>query len=182
MHPRHIPNLITILRLVLVLPLVWTLVQGQYIVALSLFVAMGVSDGMDGFLAKRYGWQTSLGKYMDPLADKAMLISTYLALGWLGALPLWLVAAVILRDLIIVSGAIAYQVVTRRLEMSPTWLSKINTGAQILLALVVILDQFLPVGTLFTSALIAIVMLTTVASGAHYVFEWSRRTRAASDV
>jgi cardiolipin synthase len=178
MQARHIPNLITALRLMLVAPLVWMLVEDRYEVALLLFVAMGASDGMDGFLAKRYGWQSRVGKFMDPLADKAMLVSTYLALGWLGGVPAWLVALIILRDLIIICGAVAYHFVTRRLEMNPTLLSKINTGAQILLAILVILDQFRPIGDVAMNALIAVVLLTTMASGAHYVFEWSRRTRA----
>jgi cardiolipin synthase len=180
MQTRFIPNLITALRLVLAVPLVWLLAEGRYAAAMCLFAVMGVSDAVDGFLAKRYRWHSTLGKYMDPLADKVMLVSTYLTLGWLGALPGWLVALIILRDVVIVAGAIAYHFVTHRLEMSPTLLSKVNTGAQVALAVAVIFDQFLPIPESLTVALIALVVCTTVTSGAHYVFEWSRRTRAAS--
>lgn len=179
MQTRHIPNLITAVRLVMVLPLIWLLANGYGAGALGLLVLMGLSDAVDGFLAKHYQWRSVLGEYLDPLADKLMLVGTFITLGWLGSLPAWLVTAVILRDVIIVAGAIAYHIVTRQLEMRPTGLSKANTGAQIALALAVILDQVMPVGELITGTLIAIVLLTTVASGLDYVVQWSRRARAA---
>lgn len=179
MRVRHIPNLITVLRLLAIAPLVWLLIDGRFAAALCLFTVMGLSDAADGFLAKRYGWRSTVGEYLDPLADKAMLVSAYLTLGWLGILPGWLVAAVILRDVTIVGGAVAYHVVTRRLAMTPTWLSKVNTAAQVLLAIAVMLDQFLAIASAFTTGLIGVVLFTTVASGLHYVLEWSRRTRAA---
>jgi cardiolipin synthase len=180
MQAKHIPNLITGLRLLAVLPLVWWLIDGWYAAALCLFAVMGVSDAVDGFLAKHYRWRTTLGEYLDPLADKVMLVSTYLSLGWLGALPGWLVAAVILRDVMIVAGALAYHFVTRRLEVSPIWLSKVNTVAQVLLAIAVIFDQFLAVADAVRVTLIAIVLVTTVGSGVQYVLKWSRRTRAVA--
>ena len=178
MQTKHVPNVITGLRLAAVAPLVWLLIEGQSGAALALLALMGLSDAVDGLLAKRFQWRTRLGEYLDPLADKMMLVGTYLALGWLGALPVWLVAAIILRDLVIVAGAIAYHLVTHQLEMRPTWLSKINTTAQIALALAVILDQVMPIAEIVTVALIGAVLVTTVASGLDYVIEWSRRTRA----
>jgi cardiolipin synthase (CMP-forming) len=180
MQARHLPNAITALRLLLVLPLVGLLVAGHFAAALWLFALMGVSDALDGFLAKHYRWRSTLGEYLDPLADKTMLISTYLTLGWLNVLPGWLVAVVILRDLVIVAGAVTYHFVTRKLEMRPTLLSKVNTCMQILLVLVAIFDQFLVISDVILVMLIIIVLLTTVASGLDYVIEWSRRTRAAS--
>jgi cardiolipin synthase len=176
---RHLPNLITALRFLLVLPLTGLLVNGQYASALVLFAMMGVSDAVDGFLAKRFHWQSRLGEYLDPLADKTMLVSAYLTLGWLGLLPGWLVAAVIVRDLVIVSGALAYHFVTRRLEMRPTLISKVNTVAQIALAVAVIADQFLTMTNLIMEGLVLIVLATTLISGLHYVLVWSRLTRAA---
>ena len=140
---------------------------------------MGASDGVDGFLAKRFHWSSRLGQYMDPVADKAMLVSTYLSLGWLGVLPAWLVAIVILRDVIIIAGAVAYHFVTHQLEMHPTWLSKLNTVMQIILALVAIMAQFLTIPDAIVALMIVIVLLTTVASGLDYALEWTRRTRAA---
>ena len=178
MQTKHVPNVITGLRLAAVAPLVWLLIEGQSGAALALLVLMGVSDAVDGFLAKRFQWCTRVGEYLDPLADKMMLVGTYLALGWLGAMPAWLVAAVILRDLVIVAGAIAYHLVTHRLEMRPTWLSKINTTAQIVLAIAVILDQVMPIAEVITATLVGVVLLTTISSGLDYVIEWSRRTRA----
>lgn len=180
MQTKFVPNLITALRLALVVPLVWLLVEGRYGTALCLFAAMGISDAVDGYLAKRYHWDSTVGKYLDPLADKAMLVSAYLTLGWLGVLPGWLVALVILRDVVIVSGAVAYHFVTHRLRMTPTWLSKINTGAQVALAFAVVFDQFLAIPHPLEKALVAAVVCTTVTSGVHYVYEWSRLTRAAS--
>lgn len=180
MQARHLPNAITALRLVLVAPLIWLLISGHYAATLWLFALMGASDALDGFLAKQYGWGSTLGEYMDPLTDKVMLISTYLTLGWLSVLPGWLVAVVLLRDLIIVVGAAAYQFVTHKLEMRPTLLSKLNTCMQILLVLVAILDQFLAISDVVLGTMIVIVLLTTVASGLDYVLEWSRRARAAS--
>jgi cardiolipin synthase (CMP-forming) len=180
MQSKHIPNLITGLRFALVLPLVWLLIQGHYALASCLFAIMGVSDAVDGLLAKHYRWHSKLGEYMDPLADKLMLVSTYLTLGWLGILPGWLVAAVIVRDVVIVSGALAFQLVTRRLAMEPTLLSKLNTGAQIALVLAAIFDQFLPIANVVLVALIVTVLATTVGSGLDYVFKWTRRTRSLS--
>jgi cardiolipin synthase len=179
MQARHLPNLITSLRLLLVLPLVWLLINNRYPAALYLFVIMGASDGVDGFLAKRFHWSSRLGQYMDPVADKAMLVSTYLSLGWLSVLPAWLVAIVILRDVIIIAGAVAYHFVTHQLEMRPTWLSKLNTVMQIILALVAIMAQFLTIPDAIVALMIVIVLLTTVASGLDYTLEWTRRTRAA---
>ncbi len=176
---RHLPNLITVLRFALVAPLMGLLAGGHYAAALSLFAVMGASDAVDGFLAKRFHWESRLGQFLDPLSDKTMLVCTYLTLGWLGLLPGWLVAAVILRDLVIVVGALAYHFVTHRLEMCPTWISKINTVAQIVLAVAVIADQFLVMTDLIADALMFIVLATTVASGLHYVLEWSRLAREA---
>jgi cardiolipin synthase len=180
MRAKHLPNTITGLRLLLVIPLEWLLIGGHFVAALWLFALMGASDALDGFLAKQYHWRSTLGEYLDPLADKAMLISTYLTLAWLSVLPGWLVAVVILRDLIIVAGAIAYHFVTHKLEMRPTLLSKLNTCMQILLVLLAICGQFLAIPNVILVAMIIIVLLTTLASGLDYVFEWSRRTRAAS--
>ncbi|MDE2089174.1 MAG: CDP-alcohol phosphatidyltransferase family protein, partial [Gammaproteobacteria bacterium] len=108
MTRRDLPNLISVLRMLLVLPVVALLMTEHYREALLLFGLAGLSDALDGFLAKRYGWTSRLGAVLDPLADKILLVSSYIALGWLRLLPLWLVAAVIVRDLVIVIGAAVY--------------------------------------------------------------------------
>ena len=99
-----IPNLITLARILLVPVVVWAIASGQMLIAFLLFVAAGVSDAVDGFLAKRFGMTSELGAYLDPLADKVLIVSIYVALGITGALPRWLVILVVSRDILIVGG------------------------------------------------------------------------------
>lgn len=175
MIARQIPNLITGLRLLLVPPLLLLLINRQFLAALILFAMMGVSDALDGFLAKYYGWHSRLGSYLDPMADKVMQISSFIALGWLQLLPVWLVALVILRDVVIVCGAVAYRLLVGALEISPSLISKVNTFMQIVLVLAVILFQLVPQPDWALPLLIALTALTTIVSGLDYVLEWSRR-------
>ncbi len=178
MQARDIPNLITVGRILLVVPTSWALVEQYYQLALGLFLVAGVSDGVDGLLAKHYNWTSRLGALLDPLADKALLVCSYAALTWTGLLPLWLFALVILRDLVIVGGAVVYHLRVARLEAEPTWISKLNTVLQILLVLLVILEQLSPwVQHAWIEPLVYAVALTTVWSGIDYVVVWSRRAR-----
>lgn len=180
MRAKDIPNLITILRIVLTVPVIYALLQERFELALLLFVVAGVSDGVDGFLAKHFHWQSRLGSLLDPLADKLLLVSTTLCLAWLGLLPVWLVAAVLLRDFIIVVGAIWWNYNVSLLEAEPTVISKINTFVQIVLVVGVVAEQsftLLPPGTL--TALVWVTLATTVTSGIDYVWEWSKRAHEA---
>lgn len=173
---RFLPNLITGLRILLIPPFLAVLWQGNYGGALILFVLAGLSDGVDGFLAKRYGWHSRLGAVLDPLADKLLMLCAYLALGWLEMLPWWLVGMVLLRDAIIVAGALAYFRLLGAYEMEPLLVSKLNTLMQIMLVLAVLLALWsgdLPLSLLHW--LIYVVGLTTLASGSAYVWVWSRR-------
>lgn len=179
MNMRHLPNLITGMRFLLVPPLVWLLLQQRYLEALGLFAVMGVSDGLDGFLAKRYNWGSVLGAYMDPLADKLMLICTYITLAWQSLLPVWLVVVIILRDMVILSGAVAYHFKTQKLEMAPSIASKVNTFFQIVLIVAVIFQQIIIIPVWLVWALIIMTLLTTFFSGIGYVVEWSRRAHEA---
>jgi cardiolipin synthase len=176
-HLKQIPNLITGLRLLLVPFMVWLLLEDRYLPALGVFTLMGISDAMDGFLAKRYGWKTRLGEFLDPVADKTMLVSAFVALGWSGLVPAWLVILVIARDVVILGGAAAYHLLTRQLYMAPTIISKLNTFAQIVLVLAVILDQLMGKQTPIVQIFIGLTLITTVASGFGYVIEWSGRAR-----
>src|SRR6266511_1748494 len=133
-----IPNLITLGRILLVPVVVWAITAGEMRVAFVLFLAAGVSDAVDGFLAKRFGMATALGAYLDPLADKAMLVSIYVALAVIGAIPLWLVILVVSRDIMIVSAVILSWLVDRPVTLKPLLVSKLTTVAQITLALLVI--------------------------------------------
>ncbi|MFC1684093.1 CDP-alcohol phosphatidyltransferase family protein [Pseudomonadota bacterium] len=176
MQARDIPNLISILRVFLTIPVVWALLAQEYGLALVLFAVAGISDGVDGFLAKHFRWESRLGGMLDPLADKTLLVFSYLALGWLGLIPLWLVLAVILRDVIIVAGAVAYHLRVAELEAEPRLMSKVNTFMQILLVLLVVLSQALfalPLALL--QAVIVLVLITTLLSGIDYIWIWSRR-------
>jgi len=173
---RQLPNLISILRILLVVPVVWSLLQGAYTTALILFLIAGLSDGLDGYLARRYQWITRLGGFLDPLGDKLLMVCGYLTLGWIGALPGWLVGTVIARDVIIVLGTLAYRWLIADVEAQPLLISKLNTGLQILLVLLVILSLaggFELPGLL--GVLIYLVFITTVMSGASYVTLWGYR-------
>lgn len=180
LRASDIPNLITIGRMLLVPPTAWALVQHQYSLALGLFFVAGVSDGLDGFLAKQFNWASRLGAILDPLADKALLVACYAALSWTGLLPGWLFVLVVLRDLVIVVGAIAYHYRVAYLEAKPTLVSKLNTVMQILLVLLVIVQQATSWGQrAWIEPLVYVVSVTTLWSGINYVITWSRRARAA---
>lgn len=135
-----IPNLITLGRIFLVPVVFWLLLTQETRWAFVLFVMAGVSDGVDGFLAKRYGWTTELGSYLDPLADKLLLVCIFIALGVSGHLPSWLVIAVVSRDLLIVSGVVLSWGLGHPVPIHPLVVSKANTVAQIVLASVVMAD------------------------------------------
>ena len=141
---------------------------------------MGLSDALDGFLARCYDWKTTLGAYLDPIADKIMLLSAYLAFAILGWVPWWLSALVISRDVVLLVGAISYHISTRQLKMEPLAISKVNTFAQIVLAVSLIYSQVGPMSSQLINVLIAIVACTTLASGSQYVVEWARRAAKVS--
>jgi cardiolipin synthase len=173
---RDIPNAITVFRFLLVPPVVMLLLHERFMAALVVFGVAGFSDALDGFLAKRFDWSSRLGGLMDPLADKLLLVSSFVALGWLGWIPAWLVALVILRDLVIVAGAIFYHMRIEQFEASPTMVSKLNTAAQILLVLAVMFSlgvQAIPVS--WIDILQYAVLATTLWSGFDYIWIWGRR-------
>jgi cardiolipin synthase len=175
---HHIPNLITSLRILLVAPFLWTLLEERYNIALLLFVIAGISDALDGFLAKYFGWTSELGGLLDPIADKLLLMGAILALGWLNELPGWLVALVILRDLLIVSGAISYHLLIERFEAAPLMISKLNTLVQLILVCAVIVHYgMIPLPEILLTGLIVLTALTTLWSGAAYIWQWSQRAR-----
>jgi cardiolipin synthase len=177
---RFIPNLISIIRILLVIPTVYLLWNKQYSYALLLFFIAGVSDGLDGFLARRFNWTTRLGSFLDPMGDKLLMTASYFMLGLLGHLPVWLVAIVIGRDLVIVLGALAYRLLVQDITMSPLVLSKINTAAQIFLVLLMLYHlSSLPMAEMvpawLTQGTIYVVMITSLLSGLAYIIVWSKR-------
>lgn len=133
-----VPNLITVARICAVPVLIWLIVTGRMGPAFWLFVAAGVSDAVDGIIARSFRSRTKLGGYLDPIADKALLVASFIALGAEGLLPLWLVLLVVARDIIIVAGVSALTLMKERLAMQPLWISKVNTFAQIVLVSLVL--------------------------------------------
>ncbi len=179
MRKKDIPNIISALRLAAVIPLVWLLVSHELGWALVLFAVAGISDGIDGFLAKHYGWQSRLGGILDPLADKALLVSSFLVLGSMGLIPLWLVLAAVLRDLVIVAGALVYNYVVEEVEAAPTLASKLNTLIQLVLIVSAIMDAGpVPLPDPLIGFLTWACLVTVTVSGVEYVWIWSARARA----
>lgn len=175
LRPRDIPNLLTAVRIVLVAPLLWCVLEGRYPQALALFLVAGVTDGLDGFLAKYYGWTSWLGGILDPLADKLLLVTMVVALGVQGALPLWLVNLIILRDLVIVIGALAYHWLIEPFQARPLLVSKLNTLFQLILVLVVLFAKgAIPLPQELLNLLIYSTAFTTLVSGIAYVWRWGR--------
>lgn len=175
-----IPNLITLGRIVLVPIIVWAISSGAMGWAFVVFLAAGVSDGVDGFLAKRFHMTTVLGAYLDPLADKALLVSIYVTLGINDQLPRWLVILVVSRDIMILGGLLLAWVLGHPMKVKPLIVSKLNTAAQIVLASVVLgtlgLGYQLPRTTLALTVLVAV---TTILSIAAYVSHWLRHMTVA---
>jgi len=173
---KDLPNLISIARILLSLPVAYLLLEQRFAEALLLFFVAGVSDGVDGFLAKRFGWHSRLGSILDPLADKILLITSYLCLALVDIIPLWLMMMVFSRDLIIIVGAAAFHVFFGKFEMAPTWISKINTTLQIILVLALVLSHGLyPLSADLLLWLVYGVSVTTVLSGLDYIWIWGRK-------
>ena len=176
---RHLPNLISVARIILVGPVVWALLSGRYTLAFWLFVIAGASDGLDGFLAKRFGWSSRIGGILDALADKLLLVSTFVCLWWLDLFPWWLVLAILARDLVIVTGGTIYNFRIETVQPEPSLISKLNTFLQIALAAIGMLKlAYGGIPAWLIGGLIWAVMLTVVLSGIGYVREWSRRARS----
>ena len=170
------PNVISLGRLLSVPLTVWVILQGYFVVAFGIFVAAGVSDAVDGFLAKRFGMETELGRYLDPLADKALLVAVFMTLGQMGYLPIWLVILVVSRDVLIVGGVILTNTFFEGCRPQPVLISKINTAAQIVLAAVVLGGIAFGLGVApLTNVLVYAVGATTAVSGAIYLVQWGRR-------
>lgn len=170
-----IPNFITIARLLTVPLIVWLMIADRFVLATVLFVIAGISDAADGFIAKRYGAASELGAYLDPVADKALLVSVFVTLGFKGALPAWLIVLVVSRDILIIGGILLSYILANPMEVRPIWVSKMNTVAQILLIALVLGDRSgatIVQPFLATSVIIAAGL--TVASAGAYLVEWVR--------
>ncbi len=170
-----IPNFITILRLLLVPVIILLMATGHMMLALIGFVVAGVSDGVDGFIARRFDMRSELGTYLDPIADKLLLVSVFLALVYVGAIPVWLVVLVVSRDVMIISGVMLSTVMGNPVEVRPLFISKANTAAQIILVAVILGQLALKASwDQISQPLIIIVAILTVASAMAYLVTWLR--------
>ena len=174
-EPLSIPNLITLGRILLVPVIVWAITAGEMRLAFGVFLVAGISDAVDGFLAKRFGMTSELGAYLDPLADKALIVSIYVALGIAGALPRWLVILVVSRDIMIVGAVMLSWLMGKPVAVKPLLVSKLNTLAQIVLACLVLaaLAFRWDVDALLALAMALVAVLTLLSVG-FYLTEWVR--------
>jgi len=170
-----IANIITLGRLLSVPVATWLVLNGDMKAAFWLFVAAGLSDAVDGFVAKRFDQRSQLGALLDPLADKTLLVSMYVTLGIENFLPNWLVILVVFRDLFIVGGFLLAMAATQPIRSRPLFISKLNTVLQIALVAVVLAWQGLGIGeALLTEVMIYAVGLSTIVSGGGYLVRWAR--------
>lgn len=172
-NASQLPNILTLSRIALAPVLILVLKDLDYVAALAVFLVAGFTDALDGWIAKRWRYTTRFGAILDPVADKFLLVSSYVMLMLLDHLPFWLVLTVVFRDLLIVGGYIAYTSVVGTVQMQPSRLSKVNTFAQILLVVAVLVHEasgfdYPPL----IDTLVWLVFATTVASGVHYVLVW----------
>jgi cardiolipin synthase len=170
----NLPNAITLARLAAVPIVIWLILVGNLKVAFWVFLVAAISDAIDGIIAKHFNSETIFGAFIDPIADKALLVGTYITLGHENFLPIWLVILVVFRDIVIVGGALIFHTVTHSLSMRPLMISKVNTFAQLILAIGVLFifgygiegDKILKIAGYF-------VAFTTLSSGIAYVTTWS---------
>jgi cardiolipin synthase len=173
---RFLPNAICIARMLLVAPLVMSTVDGRYGTAVLILVIAGFSDGLDGFLAKRFDWRTRIGGLLDPAADKLLLVSAFVALSYVGLMPVELTLIVIGRDVVIVLGAICYQWLIAPVQGEPAAISKLNTACQLAMVFFTLTHAayaWPPDVSLLVLG--ATVVFTSVVSGLTYVLKWSAR-------
>ncbi|MBF0162669.1 MAG: CDP-alcohol phosphatidyltransferase family protein [Magnetococcales bacterium] len=168
------PNLLSFLRILSVPFLIWLLLEEHATLALWLFIGAGVTDALDGFIAKRWQMESELGRYLDPIADKLLLLSGFITLTYLDLLPLWMTLLVVTRDVVIVGGALLFQVITGRLQIKPLWISKFNTVNQILLLGLVLLQASTQTMYGWLEPLLWLTALTTLFSGLSYFVTWGR--------
>lgn len=177
--PLHLlPNVLTVARMLAVVPLVGCLLTQRYEWAFGVALIAGLTDGLDGHLARRFGWQSRFGGWADPAADKLLMSAVYVTLAFLSVLPVWLGALVIAKDTIVGAGALAYRYRFGPFKAAPTVLSKATTFAQLILiwyALLGLISVRFPVS--IDQTLIITVACMTLATLFQYVWVWSHKAR-----
>ncbi len=179
---RHIPNVLTLIRLVLIAPFLVSLYQQAYVNAFYIFILAGCTDGLDGWLARYFHWQSLFGSFIDPLADKLLIAASFISLAFIGKLPWWLVILVFLRDLTISFGVVAwYWLVQRKLDFKPTTLSKINTVLQLTLLTLCLFElAFFKFAPYLVETLVLLTTMTTATTYIDYVWTWGKK--ACTDI
>jgi cardiolipin synthase len=173
---RQIPNIISSIRILLVAPIAVALAHHQLLTTIALFGIAALSDAADGFLAKRYGWQSELGAVLDPAADKLLLATVFITLAYMKLVPLWLMAAAVVRDAVIVLGALVYRYWFGPLNVRPSMVSKLNTLCQAAFILAVVGREEFALPPAWTVMVLgALVFVTVSVSGLDYVLIYGRR-------
>lgn len=177
----YLPNAITIGRIFSLIPLVWFMLEKNYQAALIIVIIAGISDGLDGYLAKRFGWQGWIGGVLDPLADKFMMLCCFLVFAVQEVIPHWLFILVLSRDIVIITGATVYHFLVGRIDQAqPTMISKINTVLQIVLVLIFLVDLSVwLIPPWFKDIAVTLVVLFTSASGIDYIIKWGKMAFAS---
>jgi len=170
-----IPNLLTVLRIILTPVVVYAILSDQPWLALALMLVAGITDMLDGAIARYFNQRTTVGAYLDPLADKIMLISMFVTLFTVDQVPLFLFLAVVFRDVIIILGAVAYEMVTRSLTMEPSLISKATTFMQIVYVALTLFNMASPLHTVWVDVTLWLTFAVTCASGLHYLVVWTRK-------
>lgn len=172
----NLPNFISLARLVSVPLIIWFVLQGYYWLALISFVAAGLSDALDGILARLMRSRTTLGAYLDPIADKALLVSMYITLGYQSIIPMWVVIAVVFRDILIIGGTFLLFMLGKPFSVKPITISKINTFIQVIVIIYVLgllgFERQDAVLLHVTPWLFYLVGISTIISGGAYVYIW----------
>jgi len=180
----HIPNIITVLRILLVLPTAWMLWEMHYMEAFVLMLIAGISDAFDGFLARRFNWMSELGAILDPLADKFLVAVMFVVFTMQGLIPLWVAIIVLFRDFAIIAGAGVYKILYEEIEISPTFLSKANTAMQFV-TVCLLMASLLPLGvvadiaTMSATPCFYILAVLGVSSGLDYMVTWGSKAYRA---
>ena len=170
-----LPNLITVGRLILVPLVIWFISDGAFAAAFIVFVIAGIGDGVDGFIARQYDLRSRLGTYLDPIADKVLLVSIYLSLTFIDEIAGWLAVMIVSRDMFIIGGVLLAWVLDRPIEVKPLVISKINTAAQIILAALVLGNLAFDAGLGdVRDVLVWVVGVLTIASATAYLIDWAR--------
>lgn len=183
MYLKSIPNLISIIRIILIIPVLLLIYRESYDFALFLFLLAGLSDALDGYLAKKFDWRTRVGALLDPVADKLLVAGTFIILTWLGLVPFWLATIVVSRDIIIALGVFIYSFVYEPFHGEATKISKINTFLEILYVLMVLSSEafFWPSSTVIIITGSA-VFATVFISGLDYIMSWIRRVNSQRNI